>query len=148
MENQEQNSKPEEERKTNGIPTELITEPQQKLSFDKLLSHLLHTEAKDVTLKWVFDHVRNYIICGVVLWGGIGAFSLPKPSYIDLVTQSIGGVVLIVSSLLLFALNLFHGVVGVSKIRNLGTIGKYTYLISCLLVLFAAQILYRAAKSS
>lgn len=147
MGNEEQVSS-EPVKKNNGIPTELITEPQEKLSFSKLFLHLLHTEAKDVTLKWVFDHVRNYIICGVVFWAGLGAFKLPKYTYIDSVTHTVGGATLIIGSLLLFTFNLIHGITGFSKIRNLGTVGKISYITSCFLMLFAAHILYITAKSS
>ncbi|RON49344.1 hypothetical protein BK666_07145 [Pseudomonas frederiksbergensis] len=134
--------------KNNGFPTELISEPQDKLAYNQLLSHLLHIEAKDITLKWVFDHIRNYIICGVVFWAGIRAFKIPKQSYIDSFSYSIGGVVLIFGSVLFFSLNMLHGIVGYSKIRNLGTIRKASYLIGCFIMFFSAQILYITAKSS
>ncbi|WP_419735640.1 hypothetical protein [Pseudomonas sp. COR18] len=131
-----------------GFPTELITEPQDKLSFNSLFLHLLHIDAKDFTLKWIFDHIRNYIICGVLFWSGLRAINSPKITYVDTISENVGGGVLVLSSLVLFAFNMLHGIVGVSKVRNLSTVGKFSYLIFCFLALFAAQVLYKTAKSS
>lgn len=146
-EGQKQPSQGEPE-KNKGFPTELITEPQEKLGLNKLVSHLLHVEPKDVTLKWVFDHVRNYIISGVVLWAGINAFKIPNKTYIDTFTHSVGGLVLIGTAFVLFALNITHGLAGFSKLRNLNTVGKFSYIACAFLALFAAQILFITAKSS
>lgn len=131
-----------------GFPTRLITAPKDKISSNELMLHLLHVESKDVTLKWVFDHVRNYMICGAVLWAGTKGFRLPSNDVIDWFVYRAGGSVLLVAAILLFALNMAHGIVGFSKIKNLGAIGKITYLICTMLLFFAAQVLFVTAKSS
>lgn len=133
---------------SNGVPTKLLTTPQSKLTMNNLLLHLMHLEAKDVTLKWVFDHIRNYVICGVVLWAGIKAFSMPNETLVDAITHRIGGCVLLATSLILFSLNMFHGIVGLSKIRDLNSINKCFYIAGALLAFTAANILFITAKSS
>ncbi|MEF9672548.1 hypothetical protein QNM99_10615 [Pseudomonas sp. PCH446] len=80
-------SEKKEEKKR--FPTELFSAPQNKLELSKLILHLTHIETKDVTLKWVFDHVRNYVICGVLLWAGINAFKLPDTLIIDMIAHKI-----------------------------------------------------------
>lgn len=150
MDNQPTNdlTAPSEQNESNGIPTKLVTTPQSKLTMNDLILHLMHLEAKDVTLKWVFDHVRNYVICGVALWAGIKAFNIPNETLVDAITHRIGGCVLLATSLILFSLNMFHGVVGFSKIRDLNSLNKCFYIAGALLVFTAANILFITAKSS
>lgn len=131
-----------------GLPTQLITEPQDRLTIKQLFSHLLHCEAKDITLKWVFDHVRNYIICGAVMWAGIKGFTMPVPSFIDSIIFKIGSLVLILSSLALFSLNMGQGIAGFSRICNLKKVGMISYMTSGFLLFFAAQVLLFTAKGS
>lgn len=129
-----------------GLPTQLITAPQDRLMIMQLFLHLLHCEAKDITLKWVFDHVRNYIICGAVMWAGIKGFTMPAPLFIDSIIFKLGGAVLIFSSVLLFSLNMGQGITGFSRICNLKKVGIISYMTSGFLLFFAAQVLLFTAK--
>ena len=140
--NNDQSSSPTPQQRMWGIKTELITEPQDKLPFMVFVGHLLHTEAKDVTLKWVFDHVRNYIFCAAVMWGSVRSFAFPAPTYIDSIIHFAGGVTLIGSSIVLFALNFIHGVVELSKLKNFRALGVVTYLCLSLLASFELKTVF------
>jgi hypothetical protein len=131
-----------------GVPTQLITKPQDRLSMSRLMAHMLHCEAKDVTLKWMFDHVKNYLICGALLWVGTHELIKHSPSVVEAVVAKAGSLVLMFSAFVLFALNICHGITGYSKIRNLGNVGKFAYLTAGLLVFFAAQVLLTSSKGS
>ncbi|QRK85224.1 hypothetical protein JN757_05470 [Pseudomonas granadensis] len=136
----------EQASETKGFPTKLLSEPQNKLNLNSLLLHLLHLETKDVTIKWVFDIIRNYVICGVVLWTGVNAFKLQSSTVLDTIIHCVGGVVLIITAITLFTLNMTHGIIGFAKVRNLKTTSTVLYIIGSLLAFSAANILFTTAK--
>ncbi|VVM71437.1 hypothetical protein [Pseudomonas fluorescens] len=148
MENKQNTDQPEPAQtvEKKGFPTKLLAEPQNKLDLNSLILHLVHLETKDVTLKWIFDHIRNYVICGVVLWAGVKAFKLPNVTFFDTFTHYAGGGVLLITALTLFSLNMLHGVVGFAKIRDLKTTSTVFYIIGTLLAFFAGNILFITAK--
>ncbi|SNY46334.1 MULTISPECIES: hypothetical protein [unclassified Pseudomonas] len=148
MENELNSGQPEPAQKLEkkGFPTELLPEPQTKLNLSSLILHLVHLETKDVTLKWVFDHIRNYVICGVVLWAGVKAFKLPNITYFDTITHYLGGGVLLITAITLFSLNMLHGIVGFAKLRDLKSTSTILYIVGTLLAFFAGNILFITAK--
>ena len=125
-------------QRNTGIHTELITEPQDNLSSEKFLSHLMHVEAKDVTLKFAFDHVRNYIICGAILLAGLTTLKLRTAAPIHSVAFVLGGTTLALSAVLLFFLNFIHGITAFSKIRNFSKVSKAWYVVVTFLLLMGA----------
>ena len=127
--------------RTTSIRTSLLAEPQDALSSDTLLSHLMHVEAKDVTLKFVFDHIRNYAICGALMYGGVRAITLKVVLPYTAAVQWLGGGLLIFAALLLFGLNFIHGITAFSKIRNLSTVSKVWYSVGIALLLVGAGVL-------
>lgn len=129
-----------------GFPTEILKQPMRRMSFEKLFSHLLHLETKDVTLKWIFDVVRNFIITGVLCLVGIKGFKIENYTYIDAVMNAAGGVFLIALSIFLFVFNFIHIVVGFSKVRSLSAIGMITYFLIFMLIFFAGNLLFITAK--
>lgn len=129
-----------------GFPTEILKQPMHKMSFEKLCSHLLHLETKDVTLKWIFDVVRNFIIAGALCLVGIKGFKIESYTYIDAVMNTAGGVFLIALSIFLFVFNFIHVVVGFSKVRSLSAIGMITYLLVFMLIFSAGNLLFITAK--
>ncbi|MGY2442205.1 hypothetical protein [Pseudomonas sp. SDO52101_S400] len=148
MENELNNGQPEPAQKLEkkGFPTELLSEPQKKLDLSSLILHLVHLDTKDVTLKWVFDHIRNYVICGVVLWAGVKAFKLPNITYFDTITHYLGGGVLLITAITLFSLNMLHGIVGFAKLKDLKSTSTVLYIVGTLLAFFAGNILFITAK--
>lgn len=131
-----------------GIPTTQLAEPQENLSQDQFLGHLLHLEPKDVNLKFVFDHIRNYGICGAMLWVGakVLAQAHKSPDAFSAFTELLAGSTLFALPWALFALNFAHGLVAVSKVQNVGRISKVLYIAVSLLLFSAAGKLMLFAK--
>ena len=119
-----------------GIRTELITEPQDILTTDTIMNHLMHIEPKDVTLKFIFDHVRNYAICGVLFFAGFT--NLNGKSQTLIVFSFSGGIVLIFAAVALLGLNFIHGIIAFSKIRNIAKTSVVGYIITTFLLLMGA----------
>ncbi|MGY0561189.1 hypothetical protein ACW7G2_10790 [Luteimonas sp. A277] len=73
------------------------------------LSQLLWLEQKDVTLKFLFDHIRNYGLAVVVFIGGTILWQDQAASYssIPCLDKITGGLLCIVG-FLLYVLNLCH----------------------------------------
>lgn len=128
--------------KSLGIHTQLLTEPQDKLSSETLLPHLMHIEAKDVTLKYLFDHVRNYVICGALLIAGFKAVVLKSTNFPGLFMHIAGGSTLVLTALALFGMNYMHGITAFSKIRNLSTVSKVGYIITTVFLFMGAIALF------
>lgn len=127
-----------EDRKAQGIPTELLKKPVDKLSIDSLLPHLMHLEIKDVTLKYIFDHVRNYAICGVLIAAGVKGLSLNVTNKVSSFIHIVGGIALVLTAIVLFMLNFMHGITAFSKIRNLSTLSKAVYIITTVFLFMGA----------
>ena len=124
-----------------GITTTLLTEPHDDLTIEQILSHLMHVDPKDITLKFVFDHVRNYIICGALTLTGVKTLSLKVSSFLEGLVHIIGGGTLILTAILLFSLNYLHGITAFSKIIHLTKMSKIWYAIATLLLLMGAGTL-------
>lgn len=112
---------------------------------EDLLKHLLKIEAKDVNLKFIFDHIRNYGICGLMV--GIGAHVLAHPdktSFLSAMLDLLAGAALFALPWGLFALNFFHGVLAFLALSNskdfndFNGFSKFWYLVIYLLLFFAA----------
>jgi hypothetical protein len=102
-----------------------INSPQEKLPLNMLHKHLVHIEAKDVSVKFISDYFKNYLICSALLWGGIEAFSSSSPLPIN-VFVFIGGIVLIAASIWLCILNVAYGFEAYSKLRKLESVSNFT----------------------
>ena len=81
---------------------------RQESSADKVLKHILHLDEKDLRLKLIFDHVRNYGIAASVLIAGFYLIS-----HGAVVSQFPGagivfGVLLLFAGVLLMVFNLLQ----------------------------------------
>lgn len=128
--------------KTVGVNTAQITAPQTELTEDQFIAHVLHLEAKDVNLKFIFDHIRNYTICGGLLWlsghvwNHLGQ-NIFQNIFDYLVTGTLGAL-----ALTLTAFNYFHGLAAVSTLQDMRHVNKIVYIVaSVLLLLVAIKIL-------
>jgi len=65
--------------------------------------------------KSVFDHVRNYMLCSLLLAIGITAYKQKSLLLFDLVPTSYSGISIIMLSCVLFCLNLYDGIREISK---------------------------------
>ena len=133
-----------------GIPTAPVAEPQQHISEEQLLQHLLHLETRDVNLEFVFDHIRNYGICGAMLWigGKVLAQAHNGTDLFGMTMEMLAGATLFALPWLLFALNFGHGVIAVSKLQDLSKISKVAYVLVSLLIFIAASKLMYFAKGA
>jgi hypothetical protein len=83
---------------------------KRKSKIDLYLEHLLHVDEKDLRLKFIFDHVRNYGIAASVMAAG---FFLIKhgPSVSDLLGSGVVfGTMLLISGFLLLVFNIIQPV--------------------------------------
>ena len=117
-----------------------MSQPHVKITNEEdFLKLLLKIEAKDVNLKFVFDHIRNYGICGLML--GIGVKVLAHPDEANVLGaffDYLAGGVLFALPWALFALNFFHGISAFFAIRDAKEVHKYWYLAVCLFLFFPA----------
>lgn len=117
--------------------------PKRSVNIDNeedFLKHLLKIEAKDVNLKFVFDHIRNYGICGLMLGIGIKVFEHPdQVSALRAMFDFLAGGLLIALPWGLFALNFYHGLLAFIAIRDAKEVNKYWYLAITILLFFAAS---------
>jgi hypothetical protein len=117
-----------------------IDSPQDAVTQEQILGHLLHVSPKDVTLKFVFDHIRNYGICGVMLLAGARVVreAIQSDNPIDYVTGLVAWGVLFALPWLLFALNFAHGIFAVAALQDLSKVRKWVYFVLSFLVFVAA----------
>ena len=105
-----------------------IKSPQEKLTFNMLRKHLLHIETKDINVKFIFDLFKNFLVCSALLWGGMNVLSstnqLPSNIFV-----CVGGVALIIISLVLCVLNVNYGLEAYSKLRKIESVSNF--IIAC-----------------
>jgi hypothetical protein len=116
---------------------------------DDFLKLLFKVEPKDVNLKYIFDHIRNYAICGGML--GISVKVLAKPEgsdFLAVMFHFLAGGILFSMPWILFALNFAHGIFAFCAIREAKEINPYVFvtitfllfLAACKLMIFALNI--------
>jgi hypothetical protein len=125
------------------MKTNPIKQAEDTLTDERFLLHILHIESKDVTLKFLFDYVKNYATCGALLWAsGRMLFSTSNstdaPGFIDDTWRLLAGGLILAVSLVLFALNLIQGIIATSKLQNQNKINKYIHTAIHFIVCLAA----------
>ena len=106
---------------------------------EDFLKLLLKVEAKDVNLKFVFDHIRNYGICGLMLGIAVKVLAHPdKSNVLGAFFNFLEGGLLFSLPWVLFALNFAHGISAFFAIRDAKEVNKYWYLAVSLLLFFSA----------
>ena len=65
--------------------------------------------------KSVFDHVRNYMMCSLLLAIGVTAYKQDSGLIFDLIPVSYSGLSIIVLSVVLFCFNLYDGIREISR---------------------------------
>jgi hypothetical protein len=100
-----------------------------------VLMHLITIEKKDINLKFVFDHIRNYLICSTILASGLfvfknGTMLIPFPW-----ARWVEGGLLITIFIVLMALNLSQGAYAAKKLR----VPKVIYFLTILILLSSAH---------
>jgi|JI6StandDraft_1071083.scaffolds.fasta_scaffold84405_3 hypothetical protein len=125
----------------------LIKAPQDDLTEDKFVAHLLHLEPKDVNLKFVFDHLRNYGIAAGMAWAGVGIFSKVGgvAGFLDKTLDLIAAGSLLGLGVILFFLNFAHGVAAAAKLQKFEYVGKWSFtIVSFLIILIAVKLVFFA----
>lgn len=114
---------------------------------ENLLNHLLKIEAKDVNLKFIFDHIRNYGICGLMLGIGVKVLLHPdKSNSLSTFFDYLSGGFLFALPWGLFVLNFIHGIYGFLAIRDTKETNIYFYLAGILLIfLLTGKLMLYAA---
>lgn len=123
------------------MKTTQLDKPAKTLTQEALLLHLLHLEPKDVNLKFVFDHIRNYTICGGMLWAGVKILATAGQELTDIgkMFSLLAGGVLFALPWLLFALNLLQGGVAAFRLQESKGMSFWVYISFYLLVFIAAS---------
>lgn len=83
--------------------------------------------------KAIFDHVRNYMMCALLLAIGVTWSSEDADLLFDIIPTSYSGISLVGLSFVLFSLNLYDGIREISKSRY------HTALTVGLVVLYVAM---------
>jgi hypothetical protein len=78
-------------------------------------------------IKDIFFHIRNYVVCSLILTAGFYAIKNPRNLLFGTRADELAGVVTIVFGCLLILLNLYDGIYKLSKF-------KYNLLLNILLV--------------
>jgi hypothetical protein len=65
--------------------------------------------------KSVFDHVRNYMMCSLLLAIAVRGFDQDVDLLFDLIPNTYSGISLVILSCVLFCLNLYDGIREISK---------------------------------
>ncbi|MGA0609443.1 hypothetical protein [Caldimonas sp. KR1-144] len=130
------------------MKTELITESQDSLTQDQFLKHILHIEPKDVNLKFIFDHIRNYGICGAMLWAAVKVLTEAgsEPGILERTLTLAAGALLFALPWILFAANFAHGLVAAGKLQKTNRVNIVLYSVLCLVVFAAAGKLMLLAR--
>ena len=82
----------------------------------------------EVGTKYIFDHVRNYVICALLLAIGTTELRQPEHEFFGLIPPGYAGIGVIAVAIALICLNLYDGIRRISKSR-------YHVLLITLLVL-------------
>ena len=83
--------------------------------------------------KSVFDHVRNYMMCSLLLAIAVRGFDEQTDLLFDLIPNTYSGISLVALSIVLFCLNLYDG------IREISKSGHHPFFIIGLVVLYVAM---------
>jgi hypothetical protein len=117
-------------------------------SKEDFLKLLLKVEAKDVNLKFIFDHITNYGICGLMLGVGARVFGQSDSGHVFRVFfDMLAGGLLFALGWGLFALNFVHAILAFFRLRDAKEVNRYWYLVTCfLLFLVASRLMIYALK--
>lgn len=130
--------------------TQQVSAPQDSISQDQFLGHVLHLEPKDVTLKFIFDHIRNYGICGAMLWAStkVLASASVQTHFISQLMALLGGSVLLALPWVLFAMNFGQGIMAAFKLQKSSKVSMVLYLGLSIALLAAASQFMMLAKAA
>jgi hypothetical protein len=93
----------------------------------------LNTALENGLSKMIFDHVRNYLMCSLLLAIGITELKQPTSLFFGLVPGLYSGTGVIGLSCMLFCLNLYDGIRKISQSKyhlvfTLGLIALYVFI--------------------
>ncbi len=117
-----------------------MSQPSENITNEEdFLKLLLKVDAKDVNLKFVFDHIRNYGICGLMFGIDIKVLVHPdKANFLGAFFDLLAGSLLFSLPWILFVLNFVHGISAFFAIRSVKEVNKYWYLAVNLALFVAA----------
>ena len=97
--------------------------------------------------KSVFDHVRNYMMCSLLLAIGVTWSNEGAKLLFDILPTSYSGISLVALSCILFCLNLYDGVREISKSRyhTIFTVGLIMVYIAMAVVVIELASSFRAS---
>ena len=132
------------------MKTTQLHEPSDALTEDQALKHILHLEAKDVNLKFIFDNIRNYAICGALLWAApkVLLATSTTAGFIEHSFSLVAYAVQISLPWLLFALNFGQLVLGFFKLQSPSKLNTFLYLLVTLSIFIAASKFMLFAKGA
>jgi hypothetical protein len=87
----------------------------------------INSAIDDGIINNIFVHVRNYVVCSLILAAGFYAIKNPRNLLFGTMADELAGAVTIVFGFLLILLNLYDGIYKLSKY-------KYSLLLNILLV--------------
>ena len=93
--------------------------------------------------KAVFDHVRNYMMCSLLLAIGVSGFSDSTELLLDLIPNTYSAISLVALSFILYCLNLYDGIRVLSK-SNYHTV----YILGLVAVYIAMSVVVIELTSS
>jgi len=68
--------------------------------------------------KDVFTHVRNYVVCSLILVAGFHTIKNPRNLFLGTTADEVAGIVTIVFGFLLILMNLYDGIYKISKYKH------------------------------
>jgi len=87
-------------------------------------------------INYIFMHVRNYVVCSLILAAGFYAIKNPRNLLFGTMADELAGAVTIVFGFLLILLNLYDGIYRLSKY-------KYSLLLNILLLVIYLLVTLR-----
>lgn len=93
--------------------------------------------------KSVFDHVRNYMMCSLLLAIGFTGFDENTELLFDLIPNNYSAISLVLLSVVLYCLNLYDGIREISKSRYHSV---FTVGIVCLYVAMSVVVIELASS--
>ena len=78
----------------------------------------INSAIDDGIINDIFIHVRNYVVCSLILAAGFYAIKNPRNLLLGTMADELAGVVTIVFGFLLILLNLYDGIYRLSKFKQ------------------------------
>lgn len=128
----------------------MIETPQENLKEEQFINHIVHVVPKDVNVKFIFDHIRNYGIAGGMCW--VGAKILKQvsctPDCFVAWLDYIAGGSLLGLGVVLFFINVAHGIAAAAAVQDFKHVRKWPFTaVTLLIILIAVKLVWFGSPS-